>query len=133
MTKQQRQNNLLPNGVPKYVRCYDAAGKHEAGQQPAFDQFTVVFTGRYRNHHGNNFHGRPGQFEYVAMSAFPFHPQGIGQHGSSDRQIDVNPSGFAPAMGRRCHLGKRIPFSELPPDCRKLVLRDYKEIWNLAA
>ncbi len=124
MTKSQRQNNLLPNGQPKYVRCYDVAGSHEAGQQPAFDRFTVVFTGKYRK--GAN-------FQYVGMSEFPFHPQGFGQHGESSSQIDVNKSGFAPAVGRRCHLGKRIPFSDLPPDCQKLVLRDYKEIWNLNA
>jgi len=43
----------------------------------------------------------------------------------------VNKAGFAPAMGRKNHLGKRIPFSELPPDCQRLVMQDYREIWNL--
>lgn len=118
MTKQQRQNNLLPNGMPKYVRIYD--------NEKTADRYTVCFTGRYRKWHGNM-----GQFEYVAMSAYPFHPQGIGQHGQSERQIDVNKSGFAPAIGRKCHLGKRIPFNQLSPDCQKLVIRDYKEIWSL--
>jgi len=127
MTKSQRQNNLLPNGVPKYVRCYDAAGSHEAGQTPSFDRFTVVFTGKYRKGTGYN----KDNFQYVGMSEFPFHPQGFGQHGESQTQIDVNKSGFAPAIGRRCHLGKRMPFNQLPPDCKKLVLRDYKEIWQL--
>jgi hypothetical protein len=65
------------------------------------------------------------------MSASPFHPQGFGQHGESKRQIDVNKSGFAPAMGRKNHLGTRIPFYALPMDCQNLVLRDYRNIWNL--
>jgi len=49
------------------------------------------------------------------------------------KHCDVNKAGFAPAIGRKCHLGKRIAFADLPPDCRKLVLSDYKEIWNLKA
>lgn len=110
----KRLNNLLPNGMPKYVRVYDDGS--------SIDRYTVVFTGRYRG---------KGNFMYLAMNAAPFHPQGFGQHGESGRQIDVNKSGFAPAMGRKNHLGRRIPFSVLPDDCRQLVLKDYREIWSL--
>lgn len=110
-----RLNSLLPNGVPKYIRAYDNGGA-------SFDRYTVCFTGRYRG---------KGWFQYLAMSANPFHPQGFGQHGEHSSQIDTNAAGFAPAIGRKNHLGKRIPFSELPHDCQKLVLRDYKDIWGL--
>ena len=110
----KRLNNLLPNGMPKYVRVYDDGS--------SIDRYTVVFTGRYRG---------KGNFVYLAMNAAPFHPQGFGQHGEHHVQIDVNAAGFAPAMGRKNHLGRRIPFSALPDNCQKLVLRDYKEIWNL--
>jgi hypothetical protein len=72
-----------------------------------------------------------GWFQHVGMSANPFHPQGVGQHGEHPQQIDVNEWGFAPAMGRKNHLGKRIPFVELPHDCQTLVLGDYREIWGL--
>jgi hypothetical protein len=34
-------------------------------------------------------------------------------------------------MGRKNHLGKRIPFNQLPADCQRLVLSDYRSIWNL--
>ncbi len=118
MTKRQqaRRDSLLPGGIPKWVRCYDNGGE-------TADRYTVVFTGNY---------GRGcGWFQYVAMNASPFHPQGVGIHGENPTQIDVNKWGYAPAMGGRCHLGKRIPFTELPVDCRKLVLADYKEIWKL--
>lgn len=111
----KRIANLLPSGEPKYVRCYDNGGA-------SADRYTVVYTGRYR---GN------GNFQYVGMSALPFHPQGVGMHGEHPQQIDVNKSGFAPAIGRKNHLGKRITFAELPPDCQKLVLADYRAIWNL--
>lgn len=121
MTKAQRLQSLLPNGEPKYIRCYDNGGIDNGG---SIDRYTVVFTGNYRKKTG-------GTFVYVGMNGAPFHPQGFGQHGESDSQIDVNKSGWPPAMGKKNHLGKRIPFTELPADCQKLVLGDYKEIWNL--
>jgi hypothetical protein len=112
-----RYQTFMPNDEPKYVRCYDNGGE-------SADRYTVVFTGRYRKMTGD-------EFLYRGMSANPFHPQGVGQFGSSPRQIDVNNWGFAPSVGRKNHLGKRIPFAELPEDCRKLVISDYKDIWSL--
>lgn len=118
-TKQKRQANLMPNGVPKYVRCYDNGGE-------SIDRYTVVFTGNYRHKTG-------GEFVYLAMNGSPFHPQGFGQHGSSQTQIDtVGNSWGGPAIGRNHPaLGKRIPFNELPSDCQKVVLSDYTDIWGL--
>jgi len=103
----ERRERLLPNGKPKYVRCYDNGGK-------TFDRYTVVFTGRY------NKGGR--YFEYLGMSAHPFHPQGFGQHGESNLPID------RPIYS---HLGKKITFDQLPEDCKLCVLQDYKANWNL--
>jgi hypothetical protein len=110
MTKreQERIPRLLPSGKPRYIRCYDNQGE-------TADRFTVVFSGRYRHKTG-------GEFWYVGMSGAPFHPQGIGQHGSHHKQIDW------PTYG---HLGKKISFDQLPEDCQKLVLRDYKYLWDL--
>lgn len=118
LTKRQvnRLKALLPGGTPRYVRCYDNGGE-------TCDRYTVVFHGQA---------GGRNCFPYLAMNAAPFHPQGFGQHGESGlRPCDADRWGFPPALGRKCHLGKRIPFAELPPDCRKLVLQDYREIWNL--
>ena len=107
MKKDERMQSLLPNGMPKYVRCYDNGGK-------TFDRYTVVFTGRYKKL------GR--YFEYLGMSAQPFHTQGFGQHGESTKPID------RPTYS---HLGKKISFNDLPEDCKECVLQDYKENWNL--
>lgn len=96
-----------PDQTPRYVRCYDNGGA-------SFDRYTVVFTGRYRHKTG-------GSVLYVGMSEHPFHPQGFGQHGEAPSRID-QPS--------YAHLGKRISFAALPPDCRTLVLRDYAELWG---
>ena len=118
----KRTQSLMPNGTPKYIRVYDNGGE-------SADRYTVVFTGRYRKPMGTK--GGLAWFQYIGMSADPFQPQGVGQHGESPIQIDVNRSGFAPAMGRKNHLGTRIPFSKLPHDCKRLVWSDYKEIWGL--
>ncbi len=137
-----RWQSLMPGGTPKYVRCYDNGGPEAGG---SIDRYTVVFTGNYQrnlwedgkltepvpNSYPGNTRKRPLSYQYVGMNCAPFHPQGFGQHGESDRQIDVSKWGFAPAIGRKNHLGLRIRFEDLPEDCRKLVVRDYKEIWGL--
>jgi hypothetical protein len=105
---QDRINRFLPCGIPKYIRCYKS-------KEDCLDPYTVVFTGNYTSLTG-------GSYLYVGMGSNPYHPQGIGQHGSSEKQIDT------PMYG---HLGKRITFGELPEDCQKLVLEDYKALWNL--
>lgn len=126
MTKQTRADRLMPGGVPRYVRAFDNGGIDAGG---SYDRYTVVYTGRAATSKGPD--GRR-WFSYVGMSASPFHPQGFGQHGENpDRQIDVNPHGWPPAIGRSNHLGRRINFSDLPPDCQRLVISDYREIWKL--
>ena len=106
-----RRKRFYKNDVPKYVRCYDLGPEH-------FDRYTVIFTGAYRHRMTS------GQFMYIGMNAAPFHPLGFGQHGFSDKQID-RPS--------YSHLGKKIKFDDLPPDCRTLAVRDYDDLWNLCS
>jgi hypothetical protein len=114
----ERRQRLIPGGVPKYIRCYDNSGE-------SADRYTCVYTGRYAGK-------LPGWCQYVAMNAMPFHPTyGIGMHGEHDRMIDVNDAGFAPAIGGKCHLGRRIAFKDLPEDCQALVVSDYCELWDL--
>lgn len=129
MTKKQseRLESLIPDGIPRYVRCYDSP---ENG-----DRYTVVFSGRYNGTWQIN-HRR--SYVYLGMSERPFHPQGIGQHGSTSYgPVDTQGATgrpyeqWPPAMGRKCHLGKRIPFTDLPEDCRKLVMSTYRDLWNL--
>ena len=107
----ERKERLLPDGKPRYVRCYDNGGTEKGG---SFDRYTVVFTGHYKK---DGYY-----FEYLGMSARPFHPQGFGQHGESQTQIDY------PTYS---HLGKKISFGQLPEDCKLCVLQDYKDNWNI--
>lgn len=118
--QQARQERLLPAGIPRYVRIYDSGG--------SADHITVVYSGHYNSGRNNG----QNSYQYVAMSSAPFHPQGICQHGETQwRCCDVDKWGFAPAMGRKGYLGRRIPFTSLNTDCQKVVLQDYKEIWGL--
>ena len=103
---ESRKVRLLPGGKPKWIRCYDNGGE-------SADRYTIVYT---RQSHDR-------WFNYRAMSESPFHPQGVGLF----CQTQYNPPD-RPTSG---HLGKRIKFDSLPDDCRKLVLRDYKELWDL--
>lgn len=107
MNKKQaaRLASLLPDGKPKYVRCYDS------GPDSSADRYTVVYT-----------KAGDGYCHYVGMSGLPFHPQGVGMHGEARDMID------RPTYG---HLGRKIKFDDLPEDCQTLVLRDYKEMWGL--
>lgn len=67
-----------------------------------FDRFSVIF---------KNERERNGLYGCRGMSEHPFHPQGFGQ--------------WCMAMPGR-HLGKKIVFSGLPPDCQQLVLSDLR-------
>jgi hypothetical protein len=55
----------------------------------------------------------------LVMSKHPSY--GISQHGESPTSID------RPRYG---HLGKKIPFDRLPPECQECVMVDYRELWG---
>jgi len=101
-----REEQFMPNGIPRHIRCYDNCGR-------SFDRYTVVYTGNYK--------GRDG-CDYMGMSENPYHPQGFGQHGWNQQVIDYP---------KYSHLGKKIQFTDLPPDCQDAVIQDYKEIWRI--
>lgn len=122
----RRWSRLMPEMVPRWTRAYDNGGTDAGG---SIDRYTVVFTGRAA---ADKLQGCPNQWPYLAMNSAPFHPQGFGQHGHSNHQpCDVVEQGRAPAVGRKNHLGTRINFTDLPADCRRLVISDYMEIWRL--
>lgn len=108
-----RMRRFMPKGLPRWIRIYDNGGE-------TVDRYTVLFVGRYE-----------GNTQYVVMSPNPFHPQGVGLHGEMERPSDTNTFGYAPHYGRKCYLGTRIKFEQLPDDCKRLVLDDYIELWAL--
>lgn len=117
--KEKRAEALMPGGIPRYVRIYD--------NDQFADRYTAVFGKK-----ATVWEDGTRTFDYVGMSADPFHPQGVGVHGETRWQpCDVNEHGFFPAMGRSNHLGKRIPFAELPEPCKQLVLGDYRALWGI--
>lgn len=88
------------------VRCYDNGGK-------TADRYTVYFL-QPEIVRGQRF------YSYLAMSACPFHPQGIGQHGET--------AGPVPRAKYVRNIGRRIEFSELPADCQRAVIQDLQEV-----
>jgi hypothetical protein len=125
--QQARMNSLFVNGnpkIPKYVRVYDNGGIMAGG---TIDRYTIVFSGNYRKRLPN------GQFDcwiqVLGMSESPCHPQGFCQHSEYEHPIDTK-NGWSIPIGRKNHLGKRIPFEALNESCRAIVLDDYRDIWN---
>lgn len=121
---EQRRAALMPNGVPRWIRIYDDGD--------CCDRYTVVYTGAAAAK-------RCGEHPYRSMSAAPYHPQGFCQWGAERYQavdtVDGDRRGrgrkWPPAIGRSNWLGKRIAFRDLPPDCRRVVISDYTELWQL--
>lgn len=91
-------NTILVAGKRKVCRIFDV------GPDGSFDRYTIAFKG-YRVPRG------PLIYPYLAASNHPFHPQGFGQHGESEKFL----------TGR--HLGKRITFESCPPDVQKFILQ----------
>lgn len=122
MTKreQKRIDALLPGGIPRWVRIYDSAGT----PNETCDRYSVVFTGCYTRRTG-------GYHLFVSMNGAPYHPQGICMHGEDLTQCDIVNGHWPPSIGRKCHLGKRIVFADLPEDCKKVVLHDYCLLWEI--
>ena len=116
MDKKQKERaaRIIPNGKPRYIRCYDNGGT-------TADRYTCVFTGNYNNIGKPKRQFRASNFWYVGMSDNPFHPQGVGQHGESPRPIDRPTSS---------HLGKKIPYDKLSVHAQMLVMQDYLFLWN---
>lgn len=104
----RRVDAFVKDGAPKKLRIYDNGGK-------TADRYTVVFTGRYLKM-------TMGEIWVLGMGVHPFHPQGIGTHLTYREPPDV------PSYK---HLGKKIQFADLPEDCRKCVLQDYRYLWDL--
>lgn len=126
-TAASRLASLMPGDTPRWIRCYDNGGMN--APRGSADRYTVVYTGRYTHKTG-------GQHWYICMSAAPFHPQGIGMHGEHSQPIDTIPKSgrgwtWPPALGRTGHLGRRIPFADLPADCQRAVRQDYLYLWDL--
>lgn len=119
MTKRQeaRKESLLPHGIPKKIRVYDNGGK-------TADRFIVVFTGNYNNIGKKRGETKTSYHYVVAMSDKPYHPQGVCLMDSYPNVIDY------PSYK---HLGKKIKFENLPDDCKKIVIEDYKDIWMIPA
>lgn len=117
----ERAGRLLPGGVPRWVRCYDNEGE-------SADRYTVVFTGRYTHKTG-------GVHWYLGASAHPSSAQGAGITGEDRRCIDTyGPERgyrWPPALGRKCHLGRRVRFVDLPPGVQRFVLDVYTDLWDL--
>lgn len=65
-----------------------------------FDRYTAVYMWDRE---------RSGLYDCRGMSEHPYHPQGYGMRSSA-----------SPGP----HLGKRITYGDLPPDCRRLVFAD---------
>ncbi|MEM1167524.1 MAG: hypothetical protein AAGJ08_00135 [Cyanobacteria bacterium P01_H01_bin.35] len=92
----------LDNAVPVRIYCNNLPG----------DCFTAVFDCVI-----------DGEYHYIGFNGLPFHPQGIGQHGSSKTLID---------RPTHEHLGELIAFTDLTPQGMHFVCQEYVSIAEIA-
>lgn len=87
------------DGAPRHVlACYDNGGR-------SFDRFTILYGAPvWHPDMGRN-------VPYLAASAYPFHPQGFGQHGEM------------PAANRSA-LGRKVRWRDLPADVQRAAIQD---------
>ena len=116
----KRYKKLMPDGVPRHIRCYDNGG--ETYDRYTVDRYTVVYV--YLGRMGTNGHQDVNDgYPHVTMSGSPFWPLGVCQHGESqDGPID---------RPKHSHLGEKIQFEDLPEDCQKVVVDDYLGLWDI--
>jgi hypothetical protein len=101
----------LSNHRNKAARFYDYG-------DTSFDRYTAVYL-KPEGEHPRRWFG------YRGMSNYPYHPMGYGIYSdSNDWPVDRSESGYVVSLGRKNHLGKRIRFQDLPPDCQRCVLHD---------
>lgn len=82
------------------VRIYDNGGK-------TADRYTVYFLAAQWSPHSGRFYG------YYCCSDNPFHPQGVGMYGETDRLPPVH-----------CpEIGKRVSFNQVPAGIQRLIER----------
>jgi hypothetical protein len=121
----EREQRLMPGGIPRWFRAYDNRGA-------TADRYTYVLTGK----RGNGFHR--------CCSEHPFHPQGFGVSDASGtwsggkwypHPVDMPPGlglFMPPAIGRKHpRLGWRVAWGDLPPDVQRSLVQDYRAIWGL--
>lgn len=88
-------NTILVNGKRIVCRIF---------QQPTvYDNYTIAFKG-CRSQRGM-------VYPYLGCNDAPFHPQGIGYHGESERFL----------TGKS--LGKRVRFESLPEQVQRFILQ----------
>lgn len=113
IAKSIREQRLMPDRIPRYVRVYDNGGADAANG--TLDRYTIVFTGHWPGR-------KPGDNLHIGSSERPAHPQGFYQHGESREPID-RPS--------YKHLGRKIKFSDLPTAVRVHICDDYRKLWEI--
>jgi hypothetical protein len=105
-----RYKSLVPDGTPRYLRCYT----NEGTDDETLDCITVVFT---KKRVGST-KQRLGDFMYIATSSTG---AGFYQHDFSETLID-RPNGK--------HLGKKIGFTDLTADLQSLIMQEYLDFWG---
>jgi hypothetical protein len=93
------KNTIMVDGKRKVCRIFDNGGA-------SFDRYTIAFKG-YKLPHWRGL-----IYPYLACNAYPFDPQGFGQHGE----------GYSYITGR--DIGKRIAFETLPIDVQTFILNN---------
>jgi len=112
-----REERLMPNDVPRYIRCYHLSHKSE-------DYYTIVFTRMGRT--GSNRYSHKGK-GYPYFSAIGSNGKIIATNEAEHptRPVDKDPQGL------QFHTYKKVDFSDLPAKVRQHVRDIYIRLWKI--
>lgn len=86
------------------LRCYDNGGR-------SYDRYTIL-PPRWAPEYREGWSDGGMLWQAIGCSAYPFHPQGFGQH------VTAMPGS---------HLGKRVHWDTLPPDVQQFARQIFPE------
>lgn len=126
--QEKRNEGLMPNGEPRWVRVYDYyASRHERDASARY-RYTIVFCGMYRSNQKRRGEKQSGYYSGRISEDASYY-----EIFETEEIVDYLYGPFVSvAVGKSARgLGKRITYADLPLAVKRRVLQTYVELWDI--